>query len=171
MENFIYWAVSIVKIMNRERKENRKSIFCIYISFFYLKFTVQTALLTVWLLQNIQHEDGHCIFCNNIPRFLYILVSYTVAVSPCQSSDWYRQTANNLQGDVSCDYLWIVLQTANSFCTGNTTHQQWLGESQEHPIYILRDLSGLSNIFGKHCWWSLQQQMGKVATTICLCVS
>ena len=38
-------------------------------------------------IQNIQHEDQHCIFCNNILRFLYILVSYTVDVSPWQSSD------------------------------------------------------------------------------------
>ena len=40
-------------------------------------------------IQNIQHEDQYCIFCNNILRFLYILVSYTVDVSPWQSSDWY----------------------------------------------------------------------------------
>ena len=54
--------------------------------------------------QNIQYEDRHCFFCN-ILRFLYILVSYTVAVSPWQSSDSYGQTANCLLGDVSCDYL------------------------------------------------------------------
>ena len=32
------------------------------------------------IIQNIQHEDRHCIFCNNILWFLYILASYTAAV-------------------------------------------------------------------------------------------
>ena len=103
----------------------------------------------------MQHEDRHCSFCNiHIPRFLYILVSYTVAVNPWQSSDWYHQTAYYLQGDVSFDYLWLP----NSFCTDGSTHQQWLSESQGHPIYILQDLSGVGNIFGKHYWRKHQQQ-------------
>ena len=51
----VYYATkkilcSIARIMKRERereRENEKSIFYIKISFFYLKYTLQTALLTV----------------------------------------------------------------------------------------------------------------------------
>ena len=107
----------------------------------------------------MQHEDQHCSFCNiHIPRFLYILVSYTVTVNPWQSSDWYHQTAYYLQGDVNFDYLWLP----NSFCTDGSTHQQCLGESQGHPIYILQDLRGVGNIFGKHYWRQHQQYIRKV---------
>ena len=89
-------------------------------------------------------------FCNTILRFLYIWVSYTVAVSLWQSSHWYHQTANCLQGGVSCDYLWIVLYMRNSFCTGVILHQQWLSESQGHPFFFLLNLSEIGDIFGKH---------------------
>ena len=103
--------------------------------------------------------------------FFYILVSYTIAVSPWQCSDWYHQTANCFQDDVSCDYLWIVLYTVNSLCTGGSMHQQWFGKSQGHPIYISQDLSGIGNTFSKHHWRPHQEQIEKVATTISLCVS
>ena len=41
---------------------------------------------------------------------------------------------------------------ANSFCTGGSTNQQWLGEIQRHPVYSLQDFSGTGDIFGKHNW-------------------
>ena len=89
-------------------------------------------------------------------RFLYILVSYTIVVSPGQSSDWYRKFANCWQGDISCDYLWIALWATNLLQRGST-HQQCLSKSQGHPFYIFQDSSGICEIFGKHYWRPHQQ--------------
>ena len=50
-------------------------------------------------------------------------------------------------------------------------HQQWLGESQGHLIFILQDLSGIGDIFGKHYWLPHEQHIEKVATIISVCVS
>ena len=56
-------------------------------------------------------------------------------------------------GRCSVDRWSVVLikpVTTHSFCTGGSTHQQWLSESQGHLIYILQDLSGIGDMFGKH---------------------
>ena len=37
----------------------------------------------------------------------------------------------------------------NSFCTGGSTHQKGLGESQGQPICILQDVNGIGGISGK----------------------
>ena len=103
------------------------------------KICLRWAFLWKYCFSCILHENWHCIFCNNISRFLYILVSSSFTVSPCQSSDWYRQTFNCLQGDVSWDYQWKLLQMANSVCAGGSTHQQELGESQGYWIDFCRD--------------------------------
>ena len=140
---------SITRIMNRKRKENEKSLSCILLSFFYFKYIYQTAHCK-W------YHSKHSAWR---PITAISAIKYQVLLHPgnlhhrCEPLAIQWLIPSSFEFFAGWGKLWLAVDSVVN--SKVFLYRQYYASIMpqrklRHPVYILQDLTGIGDIFGKH---------------------